>query len=458
MSTEVWFRNPDNYIRELVECGEYRIAWDRGLLVKKNIDPIKHAELYFGKAYPYRLLLVGEQGTAELRSGSTISKPAAVYPTWEYGDDANILEELLAHPIGEDPAICNDVTIDSSERPVFGQEHRVVVSNIPNATSGPGRGFLKYLKELQEEYPKAILHVHGLYGFKVAFGLGFRAADMEPRTNAQKGKVYLPSGAEVKYEQAAANPKWVTAVGFLPADLAVPRNRCMFNIKSAIWAGQYYNELFNFRTNKTSAPVDAQTPDSQYQPVVRPSPFTKGTVAKQGDKFQCNTCSLAPSCNYFREGAVCSVPGSEPVELARMFQSRDSGMIIDGLGTLLAANTRRLESGLREEEALGDRNPEVTRQMSQVFDQGIKLAKLIDPSLRGGPSVQVNVGGGGVASRVAQANPQQMVAAVFRELRAQGVPEEEITADMVTHVLENMSNARALPEAIHGEVLSRKDN
>jgi hypothetical protein len=133
-------------------------------------------------------------------------------------------------------------------------------------------------------------------------------------------------------------------------------------------------------------------------------------------------------------------------------------MIIDGLGTLLAASTRRLESGLMEEQAIGDRNPEVTRQLSQVFDQGIKLAKLVDPSLRGGPSVQVNFGGGGQSTQVAQANPQQMVATVFRELRAQGIEAEDITAEMVTGVLENMSNAKALPAAVQGEVISRSDD
>jgi hypothetical protein len=138
-----------------------------------------------------------------------------------------------------------------------------------------------------------------------------------------------------------------------------------------------------------------------------------------------------------------------------MFQSRDSGLIIDGLGTLLAANTRRLEAGLREEEAFGDRNPEVTKQMNQVFEQGIKLAKLIDPSLRGA-AVQVNVGGN-AASQVAAANPQQMVAAVFRELKAQGFSEEDITADMVYRVLENSAN-RALPVAVQGEVISRQDS
>lgn len=232
----------------------------------------------------------------------------------------------------------------------------------------------------------------------------------------------------------------------------------MFNIKSAVWAGANYNALFNFRTQRTGKEVDHSSPTSEFKPATTKTPFTKAVTVKAGDKFQCNTCSLSASCKYFREGAVCSVPGAEPVELARLFQSRDAGLIIDGLGTLLAASTRRLERGMMEEDAIGDSNPEVTRQISQVFDQGIKLAKLVDPSLRAGPSVQVNVGGSGNASQVAAANPQQMVAAVFRELKAQGIDEQDITPEMVQGVLENMATHKQLPAAVQGEVISRQDS
>lgn len=127
-------------------------------------------------------------------------------------------------------------------------------------------------------------------------------------------------------------------------------------------------------------------------------------------------------------------------------------MIIDGLGTLLAANTRRLEGGLREEEAFGERNPEVTKMMGQVFDHGIKLAKLIDPSLRGA-AVQVNVG---AQAQVAGANPQQLVAAAFRALEAQGFTREEITPDMVQNLLVSMSQPQALPAAVQSTVISER--
>lgn len=456
MGTEVWFRNPDNYIRELVECGEYRIAWDRGLLVKKRIDPVKHAALYYGKSFPYRVLLVGDQGTAELRPGDTMEKPSAVYPTWVYGEDASLLEELMAHPVGEDAECCSDTSVPPDERPVWGQEHRVVITEIPNAMSGPGRKFLRYLKELQEDYPKAILHVHGLYGWKVAFGMGFGSADVEPRTAAQKGKVHLPSGKEEKYEHVQANVKWVTALGFKPADLAVPRNRCMYNIKSAIWAGEHYAELFNFRLKGGGAP-DHESSDADFTPATAGSPLSSVAKPKSGDRYICDTCSLQNDCKYFRAGAVCSVPGAEPTQLARFFNSRNADSIIDGLGTLLAANTHRLERGLRYEEIDGDLSPEVSKMMGQVFDQGVKLAKLIDPNLAGGAKVQVNVGAGGAAA-VSNTNPRQLIAAAVRELEARGIPRENITQEMIQGLLTGMNNPEAATRAIEGTVVQARED
>lgn len=439
MPTEVWFRNPDNYIRELVECGQHWLAWDRGYLVKKRIDPEKHAALYFGKAYPYRILLVGEQGTAELDPTHGVGNPKAVYPTWQYGEDSALLEEIIAQPVGDDVKICLDDSVRPDERPVFGQEHRVVIIEPPPSNAGPGRKFLRYLKELQEDYPDCIIHIHGLYAYRPAFGLGFRAADVEPRTTAQKGRVYLPSGKEERYEEVVKHPQWVTVLGFKPVDLSVPRVRCMYNIKSAVWAGENYEKLHNFptRTNKSYA-LDTDSSDKEVAiPETRSHFIGKVPEKKEGDMFRCDTCTLQDKCRYFRSGAVCSVPGAEPTDLSRMFKTRDSQMIIDGLGTLLAAQTHRMQRGLESEEVFGELDPEVTKMMSGIFDQGVKLAKLIDPALRGS-GVNINVGSGGQAA-IAMSTPKQMVAAAVRELEARGVPRDQITPEAIQGLLAGMA-------------------
>lgn len=454
MTTQVWFRNPDSYIRELVEAGEYNIAWDRGLLVKKRIDASKHASLYFGQTFPYRLLLVGEQGTAELRADSSLSNPTAVYPTWAYGEDSALLEELLSNPVGLDREACFDTSVTADERPVYGQEHRVVIINPPKATTGPGRSFLRYLKELQEDNPDAILHVHGLYGWRTAFGMGFGAADVEPRAAAQKGKVHLPSGSEERYEALQKKPQWASSMGFKPVDLAIPRNRCIFNIRSAVWAGLHYDELYNFSVRSNGKAVDHLSPSSVFTPSESGKPVNGKALS--GDKQLCDTCSLADKCKYQRAGAVCSVPGAEPIPLARMFKSRDADTIIDGLGTLVAANAGRLEKAMRFEEVDGDLLPETSKIMGQVFDQGVKLAKLLNPALSGGPKVQVNVGPGMSAS-ISQMDPRKIAAMAVKELEQRGIPREEITGDMISTLLLDLSDDTKRAKAIQGVVTRVED-
>lgn len=440
MGTETWFRNPDNYVKELIEVGQRNIVWDRGLLVKKRIDPDKFSELYFGAAYPWRALVVGEQGTAELGPGFTMAKPKAVYPTWIYGEDAALLEEIISDPVGNHEEYCLDMTVSADERPVWQQEHRVVISSLPPSHTGAGRQILRYLRELQEEHPSCKIHIHGLYSFRIAFGMGFGSADIDARTPAAKGKIVLPSGKEELYENAAKHPHWITNMGYRPVDLAIPRIRCMYNIKSAVWAGENFAKLTNFPTSSAAKAADTSAPAASVIPARGRSAFVgKKPEAKEGDMIACDSCSLSDKCKYVREGAVCSLPGTDESQLARFFKTRDSDTIIDGLGELIKLGATRLERGMENEEVFEELDPEVTKQLNVLFEQGVKLAKLIDPNLRGGAKVQVNVGSGSQVA-VGSASPQQFVAAAIRELTAQGIPREKITTEMIQGLLVGMAD------------------
>jgi hypothetical protein len=149
------------------------------------------------------------------------------------------------------------------------------------------------------------------------------------------------------------------------------------------------------------------------------------------------------------------VPGAEPVKLSRMFNTRDADTILDGLRTLLAANANRLERGMQYETVDGEVDPEVTKMVGQVFDQGVKLAKLLEPTrFSGGASVQVNVGTSGAAS-LSAGGPRQLVAQVVRELEQRGVPRNEITPAMVQATLEAMvATPEQKQKAIEGTVIS----
>jgi hypothetical protein len=454
--TEVWFRNPHNYIRELAEVGHPNIVWDRGMLIKRRIDPWKHAQLYYAARKDWRILLVGDQGSALYDEPNGPKTPIAVFPTWDASAESlELLEEMMQFPIGDDADACNDPNVEIDERPVAGQPHYVVVHNLPAQRSGPARALVRKLKEMQEDYPECVLMLHGLYSWQTCFGMGFGAADVDPRTNAGKGKVTLPSGKEMIAEKTVATPQWVTMLGMKPVDLTrEPRNRCIYNIKSAIWAAENFRDNIAFKTVGT-APVNPSAP--VHVAATAPSPWSSqgGHAGKPGDKIRCDTCSLQNQCKYFRSGSVCSVPGSEPAKLANHFGTRDADQIIDGLGVLMQLGTRRLERGLGDEELYGELDPEVTKIINQLFNQGKDLAKLLDPTLRGGPQVQVNVGQQGAVNAALQAaTPNQVVGSIVRELESRGIPRDKITPAMVGNLLAEMTGGSAAPKAIEAEVIS----
>lgn len=407
--TEVWVRNPELCIRECLEAGVDKIVFHRGFLASHRIDPVKFMSLHYGTS-PYRCLLVGnaEQGTVEF----TETGPKAVYPTWEYGQNLSLLEEMMANPPEN-------------------YEHRIVITDTPMAHTGIGRKFFQVLRELQGDYQDCILHIHGLYSFRVMFGLGYGSVDTEPRTLAKKGRVTLPNGKEVTFERAAEEPQWVTLLGLQPSDLRVPRMRCIYNILSAGWASQHFLDNVKFK-HKGFTHIDPDDPTKRVTQNART--FTRNKLpVQEGDKFLCTACSLQSSCKYYRDGAVCAVPDTEPQELHAMFGTRDADTIINGLNTLLTMESRRYVKAVDAEDIEEDGlDGETTKLAKNLFDAGTKLAKLINPNLENPQRpghisfTQINTGG---------ATPASAMAAVFAELENRGVPREQITKELVMNLL-----------------------
>lgn len=456
MATEVWFRDPYNYVRELVECGQGLITWNRGTLAKQRLDPVPWADLFYGQAIPVRQICVGSQGSAEVGPGHGLDNPLAVYPTWTYGDPLPFLEDMMAEPLGNNLEACMDPRLAVDERPVYGQEHRVVVTALPAGSTGPGRALLMILKQMQEDFPDCKLMVHGLYSFKYAFGLGFGAADIEPRTSAANKKVMLAGGGEADYRHVQKKATWLTAVGMKPADLDEPRGRCMFNIRSAVWAGAHINDLSNFRSTPHEN-VDTTTPPVRYEAPKGKNPLPIVKI-KTGDKVICDACTLQLDCKQFRQGEVCSLTDNEVGKLARMFGTRDSQSIIDGLQALSMLQANRLEKAAAEEVMLGEISPEVSKIINSLFSQGVTLAKLLDPTLRGG-GVKVQVGvvnGQATASVSTGATPAELTAQVVRALEAQGITRDKITPELVAATLQGMASPEDRVRAIESTVISEE--
>ena len=96
--------------------------------------------------------------------------------------------------------------------------------------------------------------------------------------------------------------------------------------------------------------------------------------------------------------------------------------------------------------------------MGQVFDQGVKLAKLHDP-LRFAPKtgVTVNVGGNGAVG-LSGGNPKQLAAQVIQGFLAQGFTREQITPEMVRGALEGMIDPDKQTKAITGTVVAERSD
>lgn len=143
---------------------------------------------------------------------------------------------------------------------------------------------------------------------------------------------------------------------------------------------------------------------------------------------------------------MCTVPNSDGKRLAQMFGSRDPNKIIEALSEWNIKMAERtldaLDMEAPEKSAL---DPTINTALKNVFDNGIKLAKLVDPTLgeKKGGGTTVNVGinmtGGRpqVSShRVDQSDTRELAATVIAELEAEGYNRAAITEDMVKKKLQ----------------------
>jgi hypothetical protein len=139
------------------------------------------------------------------------------------------------------------------------------------------------------------------------------------------------------------------------------------------------------------------------------------------------------------------VPDSEPAELATFFNTRDSDTIIQGLGVLIASQTRRLERGMtaETEDDDGKLDPEVTKLANNIFNQGHKLAKLINPALTPKPNLNLKF----ASQTINVSNPAELMAAIIGELESRGVKRENITQEMVMSLLQPAPELPAVIEA-----------
>lgn len=128
-------------------------------------------------------------------------------------------------------------------------------------------------------------------------------------------------------------------------------------------------------------------------------------------------------------------------EFAKLFGSARSSDVLAGARMLVQRNAQRLELAIQNEEDDGEGlSKEVSSLANSVFGQALALAKIMDPSLRAGPKVAVQVNSGSASSTVmidgvAQPGGELSMAQAMKELQEGGVPLRDITDEMMVEYM-----------------------
>lgn len=444
---QVWFRNPNRIAGEIGEVGHLYVTWDRVELNRTKTDPKAFGNIHWGQSSGWQGIVLGAGSAFHVDGEHGLDEPRAVYPVWEFGENWEILEELASNPIGQDFDVCSDPVIEQSHRPVFGQEHVIVISGLPSYSSGVGKSIIRRLVEFQNDFPDCCVFIDGMVSFNALFGMNFQAVSFDPSAAAKNDGIILPSGRQARLPSFPQHSQWIHLLGFALPDLREQGKRIRYNMKSALWASENYKKEIVFKNQQPRGSVDptavVHVPDQTTQRL---------PAAQEGDKVNCDTCSLQLTCKLYRQGSVCTLPQSEGKNLVKMFGTRDADTIVDALGILVGKQASRVEKGIAQEEVLGELDPEVGKQLNSTIDNGIKLAKLIDPSRAGGTKVQVNVGQGAAASdQVKMANPQVIVGQIIREIQQRtGLPANQISPEMIAQQMALMAGGQ---QVVQGQIM-----
>jgi hypothetical protein len=469
--TQMWFRNPATVLSVCVEESVSRLTFTRQQMFVQRLDPIMRTrQFYLSTPIRPKIMVIGIQGAAEYTLMDRYDSPRAVYPVWSgTHDHIDVLYDFIENPWGESEKLCGDKSVTSGLRPILGQKHRVIIHNMPPVQSGTAKDLFSQVYAIQQLYPNVELFINGCNSFSTLFGLGFKAADYGiGDLSDMNNQIILPNGLKINRTDARRLitwEDWVKTMGFtledvLKGGLEGTQNRTRLRIRSVRWASSHWQDNYRFHMKQKNVAVDIDSSDADYvvpqsrAVIMRRKKFT----LRDADLLLCDRCRISPGCKAFRTGSICGLRESKVGDLEKYFQTRSAGKIIDGLASLTQLQARRLENSMEKEVEDGEVDPDVTRQINSLFANGTKLAMLVDPSLKGGPSVQVNVGvNGGNAQVVASTNPKEIMAGIVYALEQQGIDREKITPAMVEGVLSGMGNGQAQQAAIEGTAVKHEE-
>ena len=303
----------------------------------------------------------------------------------------------------------------------------------------------------KRDFPHIIFHLNGQRGIPRTLGTGIDSFDhpvtMRWEDDGQP-TLLLANGKELYYkrfQESDDHRKWARIVGIEAGSIFALEDRTRksrrmytFNLRSLKWTFSNYEKVWSMRV-VDETDVDPDDPDSSWIPVdIQYRPRTNVVT----DKWICDLCSINDRCPFSRPGAVCIVDDAEAAKLADKFKTRNSGDIVDALGSLLGAQSIRAQHAVAAEAARNERNPddprfssEVTKILATTFDQGVTLARLVDPMLGGGSGKGRKVINAGLAAQVAIATPRELAAGFAKAVDELGYNVEDLTPQQTEEVL-----------------------
>lgn len=453
--SQFWVLNPGPNIDTCFDLGVSRFVFtQKTYQFKRNmaIDPRKQIDFH-ARGRPWKAMLVEYEGRVSLvfDSAKGWSRPVAAYPSWSYRDHtSDALRRLCRNYPAPGEVVGKFWGQAETYRAVPGQDNVILVRNPPKDRLEwqEMMGFVSNMRR----YHDVRFHFHGGKSMERTVGQSVDAFD-HPVTIAWidgQPSLLMPNGRIVQTTKAviSQHDHWAKLIGESLADFRRIKERkekgrfaYRFNLKSLLWAEKNQDKLYAFQGRRLNdEEVDYESSDADWAPVLR---NYRPRLTEVGDKWLCDTCTVAHRCPYSRAGAICIVDGTEGQKLSEKFRSRKSSDIIDGISALLGANTERLEKALLSEQQVADEqgvyrlSPQVTALANGIFDRAIQMARLLDPTIAGQmANGRVNVGiVNANAGAVAQATPQEIMAGVASKLEEYGIALAEATIEQVEAVM-----------------------
>jgi len=428
------------------------------------ISPQRHLTL-LGDGFPWRAMLIDYHESLALlyTHERGWGAPAGVFPMWSANNPTSSLIKILDTYPDPGEEVGWFTGAKGPSHAVEGQEQMVVICNFPkNPTAW--EGLFRDLIEVKRNYPHYTFHLNGQKSIPRTLATGVDSFDHPVTIDwiGEQPRLLLANGSLLDHKtyqkQGEEYRKWARLVGIdvgqifnQPDRVRKSRKMYTFNLRSLKWSFANYDRVWSMRV-VDETDVNTDEPDMTWIPVdLRYRPRSKVTT----DKWVCDLCSISDRCPFYRPGAICAVDDTEAAELSAKFKTRSSRDIVDALGSLLAAQTNRAGRAMAAEAQHNEDHPdeqkfspEVTRMLASTFDQGVTLARLVDPNVgvpnargRGGKANVIDV----TASSVGDMDPQQLAAGFMAELEAGGQDISSMTPSEAQEFLARLIPSGTMP-------------